>query len=171
MWRLGCPRRKQRLIRRTGPGTRGRTRGHARQGLETPRIGTAGLAAPGLPLAALSSSPIAPLWTPPPPCQGLPGSPLPDPAPPSARPLINLSADALPGFLAYAGRMVPVVTNGAVPTESEEVPQSALLRRISRTACGVIAVLVTVAAVSGMIGKSPLVIGTGAVAIAVSVAG
>src|SRR5215475_6390787 len=33
---------------------------------------TAGLAAPGLPLAALSSSPIAPLLTPPPPCQGLP---------------------------------------------------------------------------------------------------
>jgi uncharacterized protein YbjT (DUF2867 family) len=42
---------------------------------------TAGLAAPGPPLAALSSSPMAPPLTPPPPCQERPGSPLPDPAP------------------------------------------------------------------------------------------
>lgn len=65
----------------------------------------------------------------------------------------------------------PVLTKSAVPAESEELAQSAMLRWISRTACAVIAVLVTVAAVSGMAGRSPLVIAVSAAALAVSVAG
>jgi signal transduction histidine kinase len=79
--------------------------------------------------------------------------------------LINLYADALSGFPAYAGRMGPAVT------ESEELPQSAMLPWISRTACAVIAVLVTIGAVSGMLGRPPLVIAASAAALAVSVAG
>lgn len=84
--------------------------------------------------------------------------------------LINLYADALSGFRAYAGHMVPVAES-AVPAESEELPQSAMLRRISRTGCAVIGVLVTIAAVTAMVDKSPLVIAASAAALAVSVAG
>jgi signal transduction histidine kinase len=67
--------------------------------------------------------------------------------------------------------MVPVVTESAAPTESEELRQSAMLRWISRTACTVIAVLVTIGAVSGMVGRPPLVIAASAAALAVSVFG
>ena len=59
-----------------------------------------------------------------------------------------------------------------VPTpESDELPQSAMLRSISLTASTVIVVLVTIGTVSGMIGKPPLVVAADAAALAVSVAG
>ncbi len=59
-----------------------------------------------------------------------------------------------------------------VPTpESDELPQSAMLRSISLTASTVIVVLVIIGTVGGMIGKSAPVVAADAAALAVSVAG
>src|SRR5215469_7618491 len=62
---------------RDGPGARPTAGGGY---FRAPGNRTAGFAAPGRPLAALSSVASQPGWLPPPPCQGLPGSPLTDPA-------------------------------------------------------------------------------------------
>src|SRR5215471_15854651 len=76
IWRL-----KQRVSRQDQGRTERTVRHQVRPaGPRAPGNRTAGLAAPGRPLAALSSVASQPGWLPPPPCQGLPGSPFPDPA-------------------------------------------------------------------------------------------
>src|SRR6516165_3662912 len=75
------PEHKKSHDRQSCPAARLRAASSADGGPRAPGNRTAGLAAPGLPLAALSSVASQPGWLPPPPCQVLPGSPLPDPAP------------------------------------------------------------------------------------------